>query len=888
MRPLLNLWPSRRRRMERELERELAYHIERRLDDLRRAGHTEAEARRHVALEFGPRQQISEDVRDTWGWRWLEEGLRDAGYALRALRRSPSFALAATLTLGLGIGASVAIFSVVNAVLLQPLPYRDGDRLVLIWSDLQNRGVRDFGHPPGDLDDMRHQTTAFDGLASVLTGHTAVTIAAGEPERMPVAYITPDFFSVIGATVALGSDFVEADGRWLTETEREAAAPQKVIVSHEFWRRRLGGRIDVIGEAVQVETSRAVIVGVAEPHLELLFPPGVGILRTPDMWIVQRLNFVTSPRTSISQRIVGRLKPGVTRQQAQEQVNLVTADLRRRFPIKDSAGLYHRVESMHDDLVTDVRAPVLVLMGAGIVLLLIACSNVANLLLIRAAGRERELAVRAAIGGSRSRIVRQLLVESVVLSGGGVLLGVLVASAGVAALLALSPSALPRLDTVAVDGVVLTVASLLGVISAMLFGIVPALRASKPDVVEALRAGGRSAGPSGGRWARQMVVIGEVGLSMVLLIGAGLMVRTFTALTHVDLGFNPANAQTFSIVNARLQREDERAAVVRRVHSELAAIPGVTAVTAVTPLPLDGNASAGRWGPMSALTNPAEFQQATYYTVLPGYFEVVRATLLEGRVFVDADNSPDRRVVIIDDVLAAKAFGSQPAIGQPLLVRPSAGEPVPYEVIGVVKHQRHAALAGEPREALFLSDGQMGHAAVSSWIVRTDGATTATDAAVRAAVRRANPQLMLADLQPWTRYLDGATAPTRFALFLIAVFAGIALVLAAVGLYGVLATSVRQRTAEIGVRMAFGATAGSILRLVLSLGVRLTMLGMALGVAIAAATTWLMQSMLVGVTPTDPATFGAIALVFLVVAAVACALPAQRAARMSPLAALRE
>jgi putative ABC transport system permease protein len=813
--------------------------------------------------------------------------MTDIVYAIRSLRKSPSFSLTAVLTLGLGIGASAAIFSVVNAVLLRPLPYRDADRLVYIWSDLQNRGVRDFGHPPGDLFDMRQQTTVFDGLASVNTENAAVTVGDAEPERVPVAFITPNFFSLIGANVVGGADFVEADGQPLSDSERATAAPQKVILSYEFWQRRFGGNANAVGSTMQYGQDRALVIGVAEPHVELLFPPDINMQRTPAMWAVARLDFVTSSRTSISLRIIGRLKPGVTLQQAQGQVNAVTADLRKRFPIKDSAGLYHRVERVHDDLVADVRMAILVLMGAGVFLLLIACSNVANLLLIRAAGRERELAIRAAIGGSRSRLVRQLVIESLVLSAAGVVLGVGVAAVGVDALLALSPSVLPRLDTVSVDRVVVIFASLVGVLSAVFFGTAPALRASRPDVIDLLRAGGRSAGPSGSRLLRSAVVIGEVALSLVLLIGAGLMVRSFASLIRVDVGFDPANSLTFTLSNAHLRGDVEREAFKRRLQEELRAIPGVADVTAASPLPLDGNASAGRWGTLAALANPAEFQQATYYSVLPGYFEVVGATLIEGRTFVENDNRGDRPIVIIDDVLAAKAFPNQSPIGQQLLVRPGAVEPVPYEVVGVVRHQRHASLAGQPREALFLTDRHMGQAA-NRWVVRTTGEAGALATAVREAVRRVNPQLIVAELQPWTAFVDRATAPTRFGLFLISVFAGIAVILAAVGLYSVVSTTVRQRTAEIGVRMAFGATAGSILRMVLSLGLRLTIVGIGFGIAIAVGTTRLMQSMLTGVKPTDPATFVTIALVFLLVAAFACALPARRAARMSPISALRD
>jgi putative ABC transport system permease protein len=819
--------------------------------------------------------------------------LRDIQLGIRSLRRTPSFTLVALLTIALGIGASTAIFSVVNAVLLQPLPYSDADRLTLIWSDLRNRDVVDFPIAPADFHDLREQATAFEALAGVFTFRPTLTSGEGEPEQVTAAGVTPNIFGLLGARVAMGRDFADGDATPLPPPPDGVAPedlppppPSMTILSHEFWQRRFGGDPGVLGSTFELGGQRAEVIGVLAPGAELLFPPNTNMVRVPDAWIAMRMDYAAGSRINVFLRVIGKLRPGITVAAAQAQLDGISAELRRQFPIKQTAGTHHRVEPMHRDLVAEVRPAILALMGAVLFVLLIACANVANLLLVRSAARERELSIRSALGGSRVRLLRQMLAENLVLAAGGALLGLALARAGIELLRRLQPGTLPRLDTIAVDPAVLGFTILATLAAALTFGLLPAWRASRASVADVLRESGRTGALGRGRTLRNAVVVTEVALAFVLLIGSGLMLRSFAALQDVDPGFDDAGVLTF-VANARGD-DAQQQTFMRMMRERLAALPGVTAVTAATPLPLDGGLANARWGTEEAAADPARFQQTNVHFVLPGYFEALGARILEGRAFTDADNAPDILHVVIDDVLARKAFGSEPAVGRRLLVRVRTNEPETVQVIGVVAHQRHVGLYGEPKEAVFVTDGFGGHGAASRWVVRVDGDPLALAPAIRPLVAEIDPLVAVAELQPMRTLRAQAMAPTRFALVLIAIFAAIAAFLAAIGLYGVLSTTVRDRTAEIGVRLAFGASGNSILQLFIGQGLALSAIGVAAGILAAAALTRVMTSMLVGVRPTDPLTFAAAALLFLAVAALACFQPAWRAARLDPNRALRE
>jgi putative ABC transport system permease protein len=819
--------------------------------------------------------------------------LADIVYAARTLRKKPAFAVTAIATLALGIGSTAAIFSVVNAVLLQPLPYREPHRLVHVWHDLRNRNVTRFPWAPADFHDLRTQATVFSEVAALTTGRLVAVNdnGQGDAELVRTGNTTPNLFRLLGARIALGSDFTDADGVPPAAAMPGTAAappPPRTIVSHEFWQRRFGADPAVVGTIARLGDQRFEVVGVLEPGFEILFPPGINIERAPDLWVPMRIDFAAGSRVNVAQRVIARLGDGVSIERAQEQVDTIAADIRRQFPIKQTAGFHLRLEPMHQDLVAEVRPVILALMGAVAFVMLIACANVANLLLVRAASRERELAVRAALGGSRLRLMRQLLVESLLLAGIATVAGMVLARFSIDVLMAIGPDNLPRLDRVRIDPAVTSFTVAAALLSAVVFGLVPALRASRPDVMDLLRRAGRSGNLSSGSWLRNSVVVLEVALAFVLLVGSGLMMRSFVALQRAQPGYDPNGVLTFFLPNLRIPDDAARQAFVRDLRARLSALPGVTAVTAASPLPLEAREGLARYGTEEAATDASKFGQATMHIVQPGYFEALRTRVVEGRTLSEEDSRPDVRRLVIDRVLAARAFPGQPATGKTLLARLRTAEAERFEVVGVVEHQRHGTLARDGREALFVAEGYMGHGSANRWVVRTTGDPLALAGSVRAAVAAVNPRVGVIDIQPMLAFVGRAQAQTKFALVLIAVFAAIALVLAAVGLYSVLSTTVRQRTAEIGVRMAFGAAHGRIFRMMVLQGLTLSATGIVVGLAAASLLTNVIRTLLVGVRPTDPATFAAMALGFLVVAAVACGVPALRAARLDPMVALRD
>ena len=822
---------------------------------------------------------------------------RDLAYATRTLRQSPVFAITAVVTIALGIGASTAIFSVTNAVLLRPLPYRDPARLVLACDDMRKRDVKDFPFSNADFFDLRNgATSSFEDFAAVNTGRAVMPREDGTPEQIRTAAVTTNFFRMMGARIAMGRDFEEADGQpqpppppaGATPTPAPARLPAIAILSHEYWQRRYGGSASIIGQRMLGAQGGAQVVGVLAPGFELLFPHSANVERVPDLWVAARLAYDAAGRNGVSLRVIGRLKPGATLDRAQSEAESVAADARSKWPIHNTSGYYIRIEPMQKHLVTEVRPAILALMGAVIFLLLIACANVANLMLVRASLRERELAVRTALGGSRWRLVRQMLAEALLIAGLGTLLGIGLAGAGIHELLVIAPANLPRLQSIAVDPVVLAFTALAGLAAAALFGIAPALRASRPDVMHVLRASARTAGLGGGKLLRNIVVVAEVALSFVLLIGSGLMFRSFLALQRIDPGYDPRGLLTFQVLGPRGNTPPLRAASIRATLDRLRGLPGVQSATASFPFPLAGGFSPIRWGKEEALADSTKFQAVDFQIVLPGYFETMRTPLIAGRTFTDDDNAPERNVAIIDQVLAAKAFPGESAVGKRILIRIRTPEPEWVQVIGVVAHQRESSLAEPGREQVFFTDGFLSHGAARSWAVRTSGNPASYSERIRAEIAKFDSHLLITELQPMDALVTRAQAGTRFSLLLIGVFAVIAALLAGVGLYGVLSTVVRQRTAEIGVRMALGAAPTSIFNLVVGHGLRLSAAGIVAGLLAAYGLTRVMTSMLVGVKATDPMTFAAMAVLFLLIAALASWVPARRAAGLDPTVALRE
>ena len=825
--------------------------------------------------------------------------LNDFFYAFRTLRKSPIFTITVVVTIALAIGASTAIFSVTNGVLLRKLPYKDPERLVLARGDLQKRNVKDFPLSNADYLDLKNGAkNNFEDFAAVSTFRFTMPGLDGTPERVRVALVSTNFFKMMGGSIIAGRDFEESDGTPPPPPPAPGAnapanpppgPPDTVILSNEYFQQRFGGDRSVIGKTLPVNAAFGpppIIVGVLTPGFELLFPPKANLEQFPSVWIAARIPYDVANRNNVQWRVIGRMKPGTSVVSAQAEAETIAQKIRDENTIAKTAGQFFQLVPMKQHLVDEVRPTILALMGAVIFLLLIACANVANLMLVRASSRERELAVRAALGAGWWQLVRQTLAESLVLAALGTAIGVGLAYLGIRQLLVIAPENLPRLNAIGIDWQVLVFSVLAGLLSAVLFGVVPALRTAKPNLMQTLRAAGRS-GALGAAGLRNGVVVVEVALAFVLLIGSGLMFRTFLNIQRVNLGFEPQGLLTFQLLGNVGATPQERDNYKRQLREQLAALPGVQSVTASFPLPLAGGFSPVRWGKEEALQDPSKFQAADLQIVLPGYFEAMGTTLLAGRTFTQEDSTPDRNMLIIDQALAAKAFPNESAVGKKILFRVRTPEAQWGEIIGVVAHQRNTSLVEPGREQLFITDGYVNHGAASWWALRTTGDPAALANSVRDVVKRQGKDTFINQLQPMDTLVTAAQAQTRFSLLLIGVFSTIAALLAGVGLYGVLATSVRQRTAEIGVRMALGAAPSRIFRLMVGKGLWLSVIGIAIGLLGAFALTRVLASMLVEVRPTDPLTFVSVAVLFLFIAVLASWLPALRAAGLDPTTALR-
>jgi putative ABC transport system permease protein len=827
--------------------------------------------------------------------------LNDFFFAFRTLRKSPIFTITVIVTIALAIGASTAIFSVTNGVLLRKLPYKDPERLVLVRGDLQKRNVKDFPISNVDFLDLRNGAkNNFEDLAAVQTFRVTFPGLDGTPERVRVAAASTNFFQMMGGSIIAGRDFQESDG---TPQPAQPAAPggnaaaanappplpTMAILSYDYFQQRFGGDRSIVGKALPVSAAFGpppTIVGVLAPGFELLFPPQANVEQFPSVWIAGRIPYDVANRNNVQWRVIGRLKPGASLVAAQAETETIVQKIREENTIAKTAGQYFQLVPMKQHLVNEVRPTILALMGSVIFLLLIACANVANLMLVRASSRERELAVRAALGAGWWQLVRQTLAEAIVIAAIGTVLGVGLAYLGIRQLLAIAPENLPRLNAIGIDLKVLAFAIAAGLFSAVIFGVIPALRTAKPNLMDTLRAAGRS-GALGAAGLRNAVVVVEVALAFVLLIGSGLMFRTFVNIQRVNLGFNPQGLLTFQLLGNIGGTPQERDQFKRQLREKLDAIPGVQSVTASFPLPLAGGFSPVRWGGAEAQADPSKFQAADLQIVLPGYFEAMGATLLAGRTFTPEDNAPDRALLIVDQSLAAKAFPNESAVGKRILFRVRTPEAQWGEIIGVVAHQRNTSLVEQGREQIYVTDGYVNHGAASWWALRTDGNPPALAGSVREIVRGMGKETFINQMQPMDSLVTAAQGQTRFSLLLIGVFSTIAALLAGVGLYGVLATSVRQRTAEIGVRMALGAAPSRIFRLMVGKGLFLSAIGIGIGLVAAFLLTRVLASMLVEVKPTDPITFVSVAVLFLVIAFLASWLPALRAAGLDPTTALR-
>jgi putative ABC transport system permease protein len=830
----------------------------------------------------------------------LSDTLRDLRFAVRSFAKRPWFTAVLVFTLALGIGSNVAIFSVANAVLFSPLPYANPDRLTLVWTRLPETNVARSLVSGPDLQDYRDQTTLFEGFAGAMALQGALT-GEGPAEQITTGYASWNLFDVLGVTPIVGRGFEEADA-FVVDPEAFGSPnpdlpPGKVVLAYGLWQRRFGGDPTVIGRTIQMDGWGSVVVGVLPPDFRIYLPPDVAMPTNIDAWGVMPSNLADFARDAPWLTVVARLNDGVSLEQAQAEMDRVAGTLRATYQYHANQNMQISVAGMHRDVVAHARPALFALLGAVAFVLLIVCANVANLLIVRASEREREIAVRSAVGSGRGRIVRQMLTESFVLAAVGAVIGVLMAWYGVRVITALSPGALPRMEEVGIDMAVLGFAVGVTAVAALVFGLTPALRAVAGNLADALKDRGSAGGGLRGNRLRTGLAVTEVALSLVLLIGAGLMLRSLAEIQRVDPGFDAENVVTFAVPLGFIKyfTPASRATFVNQLGDRIRQLPGVERVGAVAPLPLAGGElySVGSYGRIGVTDDQYQAQKADYKSVLPGFFETMGIELVSGRFFLPSDNEPDQlRVAIIDEKLAARAFGQEDPIGRELVTDYFSEETFAMErrtvqVVGVVASVRSTSLAAEGREALYTPFIQ------NAWLPLTFTVRTKADPAsllstIRSEVAAMDPDVPVSDVATLASYVDNAMAQTRFMLALIGVFAGLALVLASLGLYGVISYSARQRTREIGVRIAFGASDGDVIALVLKQGLAMAAAGVAAGLITAVALTRIVESLLVGVSPTDPLTFAGVPALLLAIALVATYLPARRATRVDPVEALRE
>ncbi|MFY9611397.1 MAG: ABC transporter permease [Blastocatellia bacterium] len=807
---------------------------------------------------------------------------QDLRFGARMLIKKPGFTLIGIITMALGIGANTAIFSVVYAVLLRPLPYQEPERLTLLWTKLDKIGLEQNWISEPEVLDFREQSELFESFG-VVSGGTFTLTGDGEPEQLSGAQVSTNFFSVLGAKIKAGRDF--------EPSEEIPGAPRVAILSHGFWQRAFGGEHSVIGSTISLSGRPTTVVGVLPANFALIVPREALVPSGVDVWIPYAVDYAKQERDSHGLTVIGRTKPGVTVAQAQEEMNGIAA---RLYPIYYThTGFEVKVVSLHGDIVKKMRPALLVLLSAVGFVLLIACANVANLLLGRAAAREREMAVRAAMGAGRIRLVRQLLTESIMLSLLGGAMGLGLAVWGVDALLALSPADLPRIDEVSIDVRVLAFTFGIATLCGILFGLVPALNASRIDLTHSLKEGSRSVAGSASHRMRGLIVVAEIGLSLVLLVGAGLLMRSFFRLTQVDAGFNAHNVLTMKMSLPRSKYKDGSAAAsfYRQLLEKIQALPGVESAAAISHLPLSGDYWGGTLTFEGVTANAERGNLASFEVdqrvITPDYFTTMKTPLLEGRFFTAQDQRSKPFVAIIDETLARRLWPNANPVGRRVTFGRFPDKPDPWiEIVGVVRHIRHHKLEAEVREQVYYPH------AIASFSGMTLAIRTGSDplnmvGAVREAVRSLDRDQPIYRIRTMDEMVAGALAPARFTLLLLFIFAGVAAVLAVIGIYGVMSHSVTQRTHEIGVRMALGAQVSDVLKMIVGQGTRLVALGIGAGLIGAFSLTRLMASLLFNVSATDSTTFVVISVILAGVALAACFVPALRAAKVDPVVALR-
>src|ERR1041385_4675060 len=880
----LQLSPAR----EAEIVEELSQHLEQEYERALNSGASEEEARQKVREELNTSDVLRCELKNVER-RVSHEPIasgkesainifsdlgQDIRYALRMLAKSPAFTAIAIVALALGIGANTAIFSVVNAVLLRPLPFKHPEQLVMLWENAAHLGFPKDTPSPANFLDWQKQAQSFTGMAAMVEKSFNLT-GVGEPERLEGRRVSANLFDLLGVPASLGRTFVADDDRPGTHV---------VLLSHALWQRRFGSDPSVIGRALALNGEPYTVVGIMPPFVQL---PGSSS-RHDQLWVPMAF-----PQEEASQRgnhfleVIARLKPGITLKQAQVEMETIAARLAQQYPdYNKRRGAV--VVPLHEQVVGDTKPALLILLGAVGFVLLIACANVANLLLARAASRPKEIAVRTALGGRRWRIVQQLLVESLILALVGGSLGLLLAIWAGRFIVAFGPANIPRLAQVQLDLRVLAFTCAISVITGIVFGLVPALQASSPNVTGWLKDGAR--GSSGGprkHLARSFLVISEVALSLMLLVGAGLLLKSFVRLLNTNPGFDSSQVVTLDIPLSR-QRYDtpkKQAQFFAQLVEKIKSVPSVEAVGLVNNLPLSNSIDQLDFEVFGRAPYPlGSIHQAHYTLVTPGYFDALKIRLMRGRFFNDADRKDSPPVMLVSESLVNTYFPSENPIGLRLTIDP---DQPPIEIVGIVGDARRISLATRAAPEFYVPYAQAPFRRMNVVARSTNANPSALISAIRSLVAEMDRDQIIWQTRPLDQLVDASIADRRFNMWLLAGFAGLALILAVLGIYGVMTYSVRQRTHEIGIRMGLGAKASDVLRLVIRNGMTLAVIGAVIGLAGAFGLTRLMTTLLFEVKATDLFTYATVAIGLQVVALVACYIPARRAAKVDPLVALR-
>ena len=871
------LFLLRRGQFDRELEEEMRFHLEMKIEENVAGGMTPEEARYAARRQFGNQMLLREVSREMWGFMRIETLGQDVRYGLRVLVKNPAFTVVALVTLALGIGANTAIFSVVNAVLLRPLPYREAQQLVVVWEKNRPRARERNVANPSNFLEWQSQSQSFEAMAGFYDTRFNLT-GVGEPLEIPVQVASGNLFSVLGADAKLGRTFTPEDA--------EPGRASVVVLSHGFWQQQFGGAADVVGKNVSLNGVQVEIIGVMPQDFRWFVKENSLGNKPAMMWTPTKFTPEQARGRFIS--VVGRLRSGVGIEQARAEMDTIAARLEQKRP-EFNTGWGITLVPVREQLAGEIKTPLLILLGAVSFVLLIACANVANLQLARAASRSKEMAIRAALGAGRVRVVRQLLTESLLLALAGGLLGLGLGVWGVDALVAMSPPNMIGAGEVGVSLPVLGFTFGVSLLTGVVFGLLPALEAARSDPSDALKESGRgsTAGPRARR-VRSAFIIAEVALALVLLVGAGLMIKSLARLQSVDPGFDPKNLLTMRVLlpQSKYREEPKRIAFFREAVERVGRLPGVSSAAVVSALPFADIGAATRFSIEGRAAPAAGEEPVTDVRVTDeNYFRTMNIRLLSGRTYTPDEATQSRKVVVINEALARKYFPGEDPIGKRLTISMKA-QNEPTEIVGVVGDAKYAKLESEPRPMVYWPYPELSYTSMTL-VVRTGGNPLDLAAAAQHEIQTIDKEQPVADLRTMESWISESVSRARFGTLLLTAFAGLALLLAVVGIYGVMNYSVTQRTHEIGVRIALGARSVDVLRLIVWQGLWLTLVGVILGLVGAFAMTRVISSQLFGVTATDPLTFVGVALLLTSVAFIACLVPARRATKVDPMIALR-